>query len=115
MALDLSLVAKNILNELGSFGYVKLVRKSITYNSVTGVQTSTDTTINLSAVDLPVPEEMIDGQRIVKTDKYFILSGDVEPKHSDLIEVNGKSYTIQEITPTNHAGVVQIYEVVGRG
>lgn len=115
MALDLSTETTQILNELGQFGYVKLVQKTRTYDPASGVQTSVETVVDLSAVDLPVPDTLVDGERILKTDKYIIMDGATEPTGEDLIRVNDKDYTIVEITPTNHAGVPQVYEVVARG
>lgn len=115
MALDLSSTATEILNNLGKFGYVQLVQKNTTYDPVTGIQSSTDTIVDLSGVELPLPAELLNDTRIVISDKYFIIDGSITPTTADSIRVNEKDYKIVEITPTNHAGIPQIFEVIARG
>lgn len=113
--LDLSQVSTEILNKLGSNGYVKLVRVDSTYDPVTGSKSQIENVIDLAAVDLPVPKDLIDGEMIVATDKRIIMDGAIEPSQNDLIRINNIDYQIITITPINHAGVPQLYIVIARG
>jgi len=115
MALDLSAVATKLLDSLGQKGYVILVQVADTYNPVTGVKSKVETEVPLSAVDLPVPDELVDGTYIKSTDKLFILDGVVEPKNNDLIRVGVNNYRIISISAVNHAGTPQVYKVIARG
>lgn len=115
MALDLSATAKRILDKLGSRGFVKLVKLDSTYEPVSGVKSSTETVIDLSAASLPVPSELVDGERIKLTDKLIIMDNETAPDLSDIIRIEGKNYRIVSIEEVNHAGTVQIYKVVVSG
>lgn len=117
MALDLSNTAKRLLDKLGSFGNVKLVRTTgETYDPVTGQSTGGSTeTISLSAAVLPMPDNLMADTRVKATDEYFICAGDVEPLISDTVLIGGVGLSIAIIEPINHAGTPQVFEVVARG
>lgn len=115
MALDLSATVTRLLDSLGEKGFLTLVSVSKTYNPSTMVETETTVTTALSGVSLSSPDNLVDGERIKLTDKYFIIDGAVKPKMQDRIKVAGDEYTIIAINEHNHAGVVQYYEVFARG
>lgn len=115
MALDLSIVATDILGTLGRFGYISLVRVTKSYDAATMAETETTQVINLYGVDIAAPDNLIDGERIKATDKYFIIDGQNTPTMGDRMRVGGKDYRIISIREHNHAGVPQMFEVFARG
>lgn len=117
MSLDLSSVATELLADLASTDYVKLVRVvGATYDPVTASSTGgTESVINLTAAVLPMPDKLLNSSRIKATDEYILMDGQTKPLTSDKVRVSGRDYSIEWIEEANHAGTPQYYEVVARG
>lgn len=117
MALDLSSAVTSLLGTLGKRGYVKLLQPNQVYDPTDGTQTETPVTVDLYAADLPMPNNLVDGERILATDRMIIMDGTTEPTINDyiLIGASTQRYSIVQIKPINHAGTPQAYKVVARG
>ena len=117
MSLDLSQTATDLLGELGSKTYVKLVSETAsTSDPVTGIDTTgTITTTDLTGVVLRIPQKMIDGERILATDKMIMIDNSVTPTSKDKVQIDLINYRIVEIDGFNHAGTQQFWKLIIRG
>lgn len=83
-----------------------------TYDPVTGVTTpGTTTAFTPKGVLLKYPDRLIDGTRILQSDRKLILDDTVAPEMSDKPLVQGEEWTIQDIMTVSPAGTPLIYEV----
>ena len=117
MSLDLSKTATALLSGLGDASYVKITRTTGgTFDPVAGETTDAITSV-LDAIGavIRLNSNLIDGERIVATDKMVMLDKGVTPTMTDLITFDGISHTIVQILETNHAGTTQLWKVVCRG
>lgn len=116
MSLDLSTTATKLLTKLASTDFVKLVRKSVTYDPALGTETvSSEIVTNLVAASLPVSSDLIDGTRIRANDKMILCDNAIKPLMTDFIRIDSIDYPIVDIREVNHAGTPQIYKVIARG
>jgi hypothetical protein len=103
------------MDTLGKKGTVNLVKISRNYNPVTGTETSSESVYKLSGVNVAVPSDLVDGEKVKLTDRLVVIDNAREPDISDLIRIDGKDYRIISISVSKHADVVQSYRVVCRG
>lgn len=59
----------------------------------------------------PFPSRLIDGTRITTKDRVLILDDTFEPDMADQPMINGRYWSIKEITASNPAGVPLVYFV----
>jgi hypothetical protein len=103
----LAATATGLITKFGQV--VSLVRGSLTINPVTGATTGTTQTIPTVGIFQRIPSDLIDGSRIVATDRLLLIDGKVTPQMSDRVTVQGKTYNIEEITEVNPAGMPLTY------
>lgn len=116
MSLDLSSVATQLLANLTSSTFVKLVRKTESYDPITGTETVTSETVtNLVGGSMPISSNLIDGTRIRATDKMIVCDNAIKPLFTDYIRIDSVDYAIVDIIEVNHAGIPQLYKVIARG
>ena len=117
MSLDLSATATNRLPTLGSTTYIKLIRiTGATSDPVLGTDTGgTTTSTDLIGAVIKIPQKMIDGERILVSDKMIFIDKTVTPLSSDEIQFDSVNYRIISIDGFNHAGTQQFWKLVIRG
>ena len=117
MSLDLSATVTQLLKNLASETYVKIIKKSGgTFDPIAGETTGeTETSTNLVAAVTNIADNLIDGERIKAGDKQVIFDNAVAPEMDDLIEFESKQYRIVMIDGFNHAGTQQFWKVICRG
>lgn len=103
--------ARRLLTRFGST--VDIVRETGGgYDPVTGTTTpGTETTYQPKGVLLKYPDRLIDGTRILQSDRRLILDDTVNPNASDKPVVQGEEWNIQDIATISPAGTPIIYEV----
>ena len=84
---------------------VNLVRGGTTINPITGAATGQTQTLTTVGIFQRIPTDLIDGSRILATDRLLLIDGSVIPDMGDRVTVQGKTYNIEEITETNPAGL----------
>ena len=114
--LDLSSVATALLKRDKTPDYIQLKRQSVTIEQPSGKKVLGEVEyINLeSGVVNDIPAGLIDGTLIKKGDVMITADNSVEPVDNDVLIIGGVEYSIVNITPKNHAGVVQVYKIQGR-
>ena len=117
MSLDLSAVATDLLTSLGSTTYIKLVRiTGATSDPVAGNDAGgTTTTTDMIGAVIKTPRDLIDGERILLTDKTVLIDNSVTPLISDEVQIDSVNYRIVMIGGFNHAGTQQFWKLVIRG
>lgn len=82
------------------------------YDPVTG-QTTGGVSQNLETKGIPVEvsDDTIDGSRVQRGDKWYVLHDKVEPRMSDGFLANGQVMSIQEILPKKFQGVAIVFRV----
>lgn len=76
---------------------------------VTGADTSTTTTLVTTGVLRRYPDSLVDGSRILSTDRQLVLAPGELPDITDTVEVNGETLAIQEIETSSPAGTDLVY------
>ena len=107
---EMAEVAVELINEFGA--PVKLNRVTgETYDPVTGETVpGADDSKNTTGLLTSFPTDLIDGTRILATDKRLIIDGSVEPIMSDVPEMLGEKLgTIVHIDKKSPAGVPLVY------
>lgn len=103
--------AKRLLTRFGNT--VSIVRTTGgTYDPVTGAETpGTETTYAPKGVLLKYPDRLIDGTRILQSDRKLILDDTIVPVADDKPVVQGEEWNIQNIMTISPAGTPIVYEV----
>lgn len=98
---------------IGEFGQaITIVRQSGSIDPVTGVETGAGSTDTVTVgVLLTYPDAMIDGTRILASDRRLYVPGSVDISTSDTVTVDGEPWSIQEIRTTKPAGTAVLQEV----
>lgn len=107
---EMAEVAVELIEEFGA--PVKLNRvMSEEYDPVTGETVAgSDDSKNTMGLLVSFPTELIDGTRILATDKRLIIDGSVEPLMSDIPEMFGEKLgTIVHIDKKSPAGFPLVY------
>ena len=117
MSLDLSAVATSILGSLGSVGHATLVKVSGgAFDPVLGETTGqVRTTYTPPAAVLSPDDRLIDGTRILATDKRVIFDNSVTVEQNDLIIIGNFEYRIVQVGGENPNGVQQYWDIICRG
>jgi len=106
---DIAATAKVLLQMYGQT--ITLVRKTgASINPVTGVEVAgTDASVTTTGLLGKFPDKLIDGTRILSSDRRLILSNEQTPVMSDKVTVNGYDWTIIDIETVSPAGTDVIY------
>lgn len=102
--------AAGMIEEFGQA--VEIVRQSGTIDPVTGAETGAgSTTTTTAGVLLTYPNALIDGTRILASDRRLYIPGSVDIETSDTVTVDGEPWAIQEIRTTKPAATTVLHEV----
>ena len=117
MSLDLSTTATNLLANLGSSNYVKIVRDTGgTFDPVEGETTGATTTeIDCVGIVTKITDNLQSDSRVKAGDKMVMIDKAQTPLMTDRIKFNNTTYQIVVIDGFNHAGIQQFWKVVCRG
>ena len=104
-------VASDLLERFGqTVTFTRITGGGI--DPVTGVSTQTTTTIETVGTLRRYPNSLIDGTRIQQTDRELVIrAGDIEPRLSDTVTVDGGTYTIEEVQTSTPGGIDLVYFV----
>jgi hypothetical protein len=104
-------VAKDLLEDFGQAVTITRVTGS-TRDPVTGATTAgTSTDYTPNGVLKAYKSNLIDGSRILTTDRELTLDDTIEPLITDTITVGGESWTPISVGSNNPAGTPLIYAV----
>ena len=108
---DLATTAKELLAEFGQV--ITITRKSgNTYDPVTGITTAGTATDYLpKGILKQYKSTLIDGTRILATDRELVIDDTVEPMMTDTIKIGGESWTPIIISESNPAGTPLVYKL----
>lgn len=105
--------ADRLLKRYGQAGAIR--RTADTGTAWDPTVTTTDHAAIFAVMDYA--ENMVDGTRILATDKLVYLSAKgltIEPTPSDVMVIGGAAYAIVNVKPLAPAGVVVLYEIQAR-
>ena len=105
--------ASDALSLLIEFGYqVTLSRKTgDSIDPITGaIVSGTDSSVTTTGFDKPYKDGLIDGARILASDRELILSNEQEPQPSDKPIIDSQEWSIVNIKTVAGAGTAVIYK-----
>lgn len=100
---------------LERFGTTITVKRTTgeTLDPVTGTYSGgTTTTYKPKGLFQRIPQQLIDGTRILQSDRMIVLDSTVEPLTSDTITVDSEDWTIQEVRPVKPNGANDVVHFV---
>ncbi len=104
---NIAATASRLITKFGATIIVKRITGE-TIDPITGITTAGTTTNYLTnGIYKKIPSDLIDGTRILATDKMLILDDTSEPLMTDTID----NLTIMEIIESNPAGTPLVYFV----
>ncbi len=108
---DLATTAKELLAEFGQV--ITITRKAgNTYDPVTGITTAGTATDYLpKGILKQYKSHLIDGTRILATDRELVIDDTVEPMMTDTITIGGESWTPIILGESNPAGTPLVYKI----
>lgn len=109
---ELARDALETLQEFGSPGQVKRKEQG-EYTPGLGAAPVTEMTQGLHGVVFPIKASLINGTTVLASDETAIVStvGVIEPRATDVLAINGKTYTIMGVRWTSPAGVAVVGEL----
>jgi hypothetical protein len=107
----LATTARNLLAKYGQV--ISITRKAgNTYDPVTGITTAGTATDYLpKGILKQYKSHLIDGTRILATDRELVIDDTVEPLMTDTIKISGESWTPIIIGESNPAGTPLVYKI----
>lgn len=102
---------------LDRFGSAITINRTIgeSIHPVTGVVTpGSVTTFTPNGVLTKFPDELIDGTRILRSDRKLILDDTVAPLVTDKPVIQGEEWSVQEVMTVEPAGTPIVYECIVR-
>lgn len=110
MNIDYTEIARDAhaaIQEAGSPGTITRKERGGSYDPSAGAVPEITVTQDIVAVVLPVDTEMVNGTTVLITDEtaYMSAVGTTEPKPADVLQINGKTYTVTGVRWTAPAGV----------
>lgn len=107
---DLADTASRLIGVYGKDIMIKRSDDSI--DPVTGVTTSGATQYyKTKGMFKIIPDDLVDGTRIMASDRMIVLSSDFEPELTDAVMINDNPWTIQEIKTSEPSNTVLVYFV----
>ena len=108
---DLATTAKELLAEFGQTIIISRTNGA-TSDPVTGATTSgTVTNYYPKGILKQYKSNLIDGTRILATDRNLVLDDTVEPMMTDTITIGGESWTPIILGESNPAGTPLVYKI----
>lgn len=106
---EMAAVALELLEEFGQS--ITLSRETGgSIDPITGeVTAGTDASVTTTGLIKPYPDRMIDGTRILSSDRELVLSNEQVPLPSDKPTIGGEEWSIVEITTVSPAGTDVVY------
>ena len=99
---------------IGKYGQAISIKRTTgdTIDPVTGITTAgTSSTLTTTGILQRYPDSLIDGTRILTSDRLAILAPTFEPTLEDTLSFGGKDWTIASIQTANPAGTPLVYFV----
>ena len=107
---DLATTAAELISEFGMS--VTITRDTRTTDPVTGAVTGdAPTTYTPKGIVRRYDDRLIDGTRILASDRELVLDNTVEPIASDKLTIDGEQWDIVTISDANPAGTPIVYFV----
>jgi hypothetical protein len=111
---SIAATASKLITKFGAVGEIKRTTGG-TIDPVTGVPTAgTTITYTPNTIVQKYADELIDGARILSSDRMIILDNTIEPISTDTITIGGENWSIVSIRESNPAGIPLVYFVQAR-
>ena len=97
---------------LTTYGQTVTLRRTTggSVNPVTGATVAgTVQTLTAPGILQRYPDELVDGTRILASDRMLILDSTVQPQITDLVSLEGQQWTLVQIQTINPAGTPLVY------
>lgn len=107
-------MAARLIKKFGAIGSLKRTTGA-SIDPVTGVVVGgTTTTYTPYTLLQKFADDMIDGTRILASDRLIILDDTIEPLTTDTITISSQDWNIMSVSESNPAGVAIVYFVQAR-
>lgn len=111
---SLAATAAKLITKFGAVGTIKRTTGG-SVDPVTGNTTAgTTVTYSPNTIVQKYADALVDGTRILSSDRLIILDNTIEPLTTDKITVRGEDWTIVNVTESRPAGVPLVYFVQAR-
>lgn len=106
--------ASKLITKFGAVGEIKRITGG-SIDPVTGVPSAgTTVTYTPNTIVQKYADELVDGARILSSDRMIILDNTIEPVSTDTITIGGENWSIVSIRESNPAGIPLVYFVQAR-
>lgn len=111
---SMAATASKLITKFGAVGEIKRTTGD-SIDPVTGNVTAGTTVIYTpNTIVQKYADELIDGARILSSDRMIILDNTIEPISTDTITIGGENWSIVSIRESNPAGIPLVYFVQAR-
>ena len=111
---SIAATASKLITKFGAVGEIKRTTGG-SINPVTGaIATGTTVTYTPNTIVQKYADELVDGARILSSDRMIILDNTIEPVSTDTITIGGENWSIVSIRESNPAGIPLVYFVQAR-
>ena len=110
----LAATAARLITKFGAVGTITRTTGG-SVDPVTGDTTAgTTVTYTPNTIVQKYADELIDGTRILSSDRLIILDNTIEPLTTDKITIRGEDWTIVSVSESRPAGIPLVYFVQAR-
>jgi len=111
---SMAATASKLITKFGAVGEIKRTTGG-SIDPVTGVPSAGTTVIYTpNTIVQKYADELVDGTRILSSDRMIILDNTIEPISTDTITIRGANWSIVSIKESNPAGIPLVYFVQAR-
>jgi len=111
---SIAATASKLITKFGAVGEIKRTTGD-SIDPVTGnITAGTTVTYTPNTIVQKYADELVDGARILSSDRLIILDNTVEPISTDTITIGGENWSIVSIRESNPAGIPLVYFVQAR-
>lgn len=111
---SMAATASKLITKFGAKGTIKRTTGG-SIDPVTGDTTAgTTVTYTPNTIVQKYADELIDGTRILSSDRLIILDNTIEPLTTDKITIRGEDWTIVSVSESRPAGIPLVYFVQAR-
>lgn len=111
---SMAATAAKLITKFGAVGEIKRTTGD-SIDPVTGTVTAGTTVIYTpNTIVQKYADELVDGTRILSSDRMIILDNTIEPVSTDTITIRGANWSIVSIKESNPAGIPLVYFVQAR-
>jgi hypothetical protein len=111
---SIAATASKLITKFGAVGEIKRTTGD-SIDPVTGtVIAGTTVTYTPNTIVQKYADELIDGARILSSDRMIILDNTIEPVSTDTITIRGENWSIVSIKESSPAGIPLVYFVQAR-